>query len=165
MSTILKWILGIAAAGLIVYGFVLPRLDKKELLGEPFPSQGQTHIEIRATHPAYNSNPPTSGPHYVKPADWGVYETELPDEQLVHNLEHGGIWISYTGINPETKRAIENFAKKHPDKIIVTPRTKNDSAIELASWTRLLKLDAFDETAAAAFVNANKNQSPEPYAP
>lgn len=156
--------LGIAAMGLVVYGFVLPRLGKKELIGKPFPSQGQTHIGIGTAHPAYNSNPPTSGPHYAKPADWGIYETELPDEQLVHNLEHGGIWISYNGIDAETKLKIEDFAKKHPDKMIVTQRTKNDIGITLASWTRLLKLDAFDETTTAAFVNANKNKSPEPYA-
>lgn len=160
----MKWILGIAAVVLVVYGFVLPRLGKKELLGQYFVSQGQTHIEIGATHLAYNSNPPTSGPHYVKDADWGIYEAELPDEQLVHNLEHGGIWISYKDIDAETKRTIENFAKQHPNKMIVTPRGKNDSKITLASWTRLLTLDAFDEIQAAAFVKANKNQSPEPYA-
>lgn len=161
----MKWILSIAAFILVVYGFVLPRLGKKDLIGQYVPSQGQVHIGIGATHAAYNSNPPTSGPHYVKPADWSIYETELPDEQLVHNLEHGGIWISYKGIDPETKLAIENFAKKHPDKMIVTPREKNDSTVALASWTQILKLDAFDETTALQFMNANKNQSPEPYAP
>lgn len=59
------------------------------LLGEEFPNLGQQHIDIGTEHIAYNSNPPTSGPHYIQPANWGVYETTLPDEQLVHNLEHG----------------------------------------------------------------------------
>ncbi len=164
MNMILKWILGIIAAGLFAYGFIILRLGEKELLGQYFPSQGQIHIPVGKTHPAYDSNPPTSGWHYEKPADWGIYQTELPDERLVHNLEHGGIWISYNGIDGETKSKIENFAKQHADKMIVTPRTKNEDMIVLASWTQLLRMDTFDETMAAAFMHANKNQSPEPYA-
>lgn len=166
MKKIIQWSMGIIAIVVVFYyGFIAPRLTKKEVLGEAFPSQGQTHIEIGATHPTYNSNPPSSGHHYAKPADWGVYQTELPDEQLVHNLEHGGIWISYKDIDAETKSKIEDFAKQHPNKMIVTPRAKNDKKIALASWTRLLTLDAFDEATASAFVSANKNQAPEPYAP
>src|SRR3989344_5078 len=54
-------------------------------------------VAVGASHEAYNSNPPTSGPHYEQPSRWGVSQAELPDEQLIHNLEHGGIWISYVG--------------------------------------------------------------------
>src|SRR3989338_5338229 len=71
--------------------------------GEPFPIQGRDHIAVGAQHEPYRSNPPTSGSHYAQPADWGVYEQELPDEQLIHNLEHGGIWISYKDIDQDTK--------------------------------------------------------------
>src|ERR1700733_10453690 len=64
--------------------------------GQTFENQGQTHITEGSTdHPTYNSNPPTSGWHWPSPAAWGVYPNGQPDERLVHNLEHGGIWISY----------------------------------------------------------------------
>lgn len=133
-------------------------------IGESIPNLGQEHIAIGASHKAYNSNPPTSGPHYAQPADWGVYQEPLPDEELVHNLEHGGIWISYKDIDADTKSKLEAIGKANPGSVVVTPRPANDSKIALASWTRLMKLDSSDETKILDFIKANKNKSPEPLA-
>ena len=63
--------------------------------GERVPGQGTTHIQIGQSHPAYNSNPPTSGWHPPQTVQWGLPRTEIPDEFAVHNLEHGGTWITY----------------------------------------------------------------------
>ena len=66
----------------------------RPLPGEKLPDLGREHIEI-GKEVTYNSNPPTSGSHYV---DWvraGVY-TELKDDRnLVHSLEHGYVVMSY----------------------------------------------------------------------
>ena len=43
----------------------------------------------------YNTIPPTSGRHWDAWSDCGFYNYPLPDELLVHNLEHGNIVISY----------------------------------------------------------------------
>ena len=43
----------------------------------------------------YNSLPPTSGEHWPTPARCGFYEEGLPDERVVHNMEHGNIVVSY----------------------------------------------------------------------
>jgi hypothetical protein len=166
MKKILKWGIGILVAGGAIYGLVILSRQSgivKEQIGESFPIQGQTHIAVGATHPAYNSDPPTSGWHYAQPANWGVYQNELPDEQLIHNLEHGGIWISYKGIDDATISALEKIAKSE-SKIILEPRSKDDAPIVLASWGRLQKLQIFDEAAVRNFISANKNQSPEPLA-
>src|SRR3989344_2756284 len=120
-------------------------------------------VAVGASHEAYNSNPPTSGPHYEQPSRWGVSQAELPDEQLIHNLEHGGIWISYVGIDDSTIAALEKIAKSQ-SKVIVEPRAKNDAPIVLASWERLLKLEKFDEQIILDFIKSNKNRSPEPFA-
>ena len=130
--------------------------------GVAFSIMGRDHIAVGATHAPYNSNPPTSGPHYAQPADWGVYDKELPDEQLVHNLEHGGIWISYKGIDADTKSKLEAFAKKYSGSVIMTPRALDDTKIVLASWGRLEKFETFDEQMMTAFIKANTNKSPEP---
>lgn len=100
---------------------------------------GQDHIKIGEAHKAYNSNPPSSGPHYEEPAQEGYYDAELPDEQLVHNLEHGDIWIAYhPRISQEMKDALKQF---DASKVIITPRAKNDTDIALVAWTRV---DAFN---------------------
>jgi hypothetical protein len=164
IKRIITWSISIALIFLGMYGIViLSRQGQKARPGEIFAIQGQQHIDIGASHIAYNSNPPTSGPHYVQPANWGVYQTELPDEQLIHNLEHGGIWISYTGIASTTQIDLEKLAKSYT-KIIVEPRTKDDAPIILASWGRLEKFQTYDEQAIVAFIKANTNKSPEPMA-
>jgi hypothetical protein len=132
--------------------------------GQVFENLGSEHIEVGASHKPYNSNPPTSGPHYVQPADWGIYDKELPDEQLVHNLEHGGIWISYKDIDPDTKAKLEAIGKANPGSVVVTPRTQNDTPIVVSSWTRLEKLTTYNEATILDFIKANKNKSPEPLA-
>lgn len=160
----MKWTIGIIVVIAIGYGVViLVRQGQQPRPGEAFPIQGQEHIAVGVSHEAYNSNPPTSGPHYAQPANWGVYQIELPDEQVIHNLEHGGIWISYTDIDDTTKMALENIAKSR-SKIIVTPRSKNDAPITLASWGKLQKFQTLDEQAIQVFIEANSNKSPEPFA-
>ena len=43
----------------------------------------------------YNTIPPTSGDHWASWAKCGFYEEGLPDELIVHNLEHSMVVISY----------------------------------------------------------------------
>ncbi len=103
------------------------------LLGQvqTFPILSRDHIQPGQTHPPYNSNPPTNGWHYPVWADWGIYTQTIPDEYLVHNLEHGGIWISYR------------------------------SAISLAAWGVLLNLDHFDAATIKAFIATYRFHGPE----
>ncbi len=58
------------------------------------PDQGRNHVPA-GTAEKYNSNPPTSGPHYAQWEKPGIYSKVLPDGNLIHSLEHGYIVISY----------------------------------------------------------------------
>lgn len=159
------WAIAVLILGASVYGlYVLVSQSAKSRPGEAISILGKDHVAVGAAHPAYNSNPPTSGWHYAEPADWGVHLKELPDEQLIHNVEHGGIWISYKDIDEKTKSALEAVGKRYPRSIVITPRSANDSKIALVSWGRLEKLDSFDETKIIDFIQANINKSPEPLA-
>lgn len=150
-------------AGLVWLFVFAPSRPERQRPGEAFDIQGQTHIAVGATHEAYNSNPPSSGPHYAQPATWGVHDTELPDEQVVHNLEHGGIWISYKGIDATTTVALGDITRSQ-SKVIMAPRANNDAPIVLVSWGRVQKFQTYDEQSILAFIKANKNRSPEPLA-
>ena len=68
--------------------------------GTSVPDQGggNLHMPRGDEHPPYNSVPGTSGWHYSDsgaPIAWGIYNEFIPDEVLVHNLEHGGVGIHY----------------------------------------------------------------------
>ncbi|MCF7905731.1 DUF3105 domain-containing protein [Candidatus Gracilibacteria bacterium] len=161
-----KWIVTLCVIGLSIYVFsLLVSQTRTSRPGESIAIQGREHIPIGSPSPEYNSNPPTSGPHYVKATNWGVYQEELQDENLVHSLEHGGIWISYQpNIDEETKEQLEAIGKTHSGSVVVSPRSANDSPIAIASWGRLEKLIEFDEEDIIEFIKRNKNRSPEPFA-
>ena len=56
----------------------------------------QDHIaEGESESVEYNSNPPTSGPHYEEKARHGMRSNPIADGHLVANLEQGDIWISF----------------------------------------------------------------------
>lgn len=99
--------------------------------------QEASHIKIEDQHPAYNSNPPTSGPHWADPVRPGVFDKSQPDEGVVHSLEHGMIWISYTSSIPDmAKEVLRKITRGHAG-IVLTVRDANDADIALAGWGRL----------------------------
>lgn len=164
IKTVVLWTIGFAAIAGMIYGLIRSaNQSEQNRPGQAYAIQGQEHIAIGANHPEYNSNPPTSGWHYEQEATWGVSQVELPDEQLIHNLEHGGIWISYTGIDDATKSALEKIAQSQ-SKVVVEPRVKDDAPIVVASWGRAQKFQALDEQGILNFIKANSNRSPEPFA-
>ncbi|HET6781858.1 MAG TPA: DUF3105 domain-containing protein [bacterium] len=156
----------ITLAGIVLLALLIGvwavRASTRPKPGVAYPNQGRDHISRGAPHPPYNSNPPTSGWHDPSPAPWGLYTNEIADEILVHNLEHGGIWISYR--DPKDQEVIDQLAeliKRFPSKVIVTPRPKNDSRIAVAAWTRLLTLEQYDEEQILDFIKAHRNRGPE----
>ena len=132
--------------------------------GKSIEIQPAKHIQPGESHPSYNSNPPTSGWHYRKQAEWGFYSNELPDERVIHNLEHGGIWIAYTNVSDRTRSKLQQLAQEYPKSVIVTRRSENNVPLAVASWGRLMKLQSFDRDRIAEFIEKNMNHSPEPMA-
>lgn len=152
------------ALGLAIFGFsFLGRRPAEGGPGESIPDQGAQHVAI-GTPFNYNSNPPTSGPHFANPAEWGVYTEEIHDQILIHNLEHGGIWVSYRpGVASRTVERLEAIAKEYGRKMIMAPRQANDTDIALAAWNHLDKFSAaeFSEERVRSFIKAYRNRGPE----
>lgn len=131
--------------------------------GEEISIVSREHINVGDPHEPYNSNPPTSGPH-AAPAEWGISPEEIPDENAIHNLEHGGIWISYKDLDEESLTSLKDITRRNRTSVVLSPREANDNTIAVASWGRLLKLDTVDEELINEFIKQNKNKSPEPLA-
>jgi len=123
---------------------------------------GRDHIASGTAGSGYDSNPPSSGPHWPAAANNGVYDKELPDEQLIHNLEHGHVWISY---KPDTaddvKNKLKEIVEKDSWKVVLEPREQNDSQIALVSWGRVLKMDQPDFGKIEEFIKTYRNRGPE----
>ncbi len=124
---------------------------------------GRDHIAEGSPRLTYNSNPPTSGPHYAEPALLGLYDKELPDERVLHNLEHGEIWVSY---HPRIKEQIVgDLSALLRARVIITPRSANDTDIAVATWGRLdtfnLEGKPLDTVRISDFIKRYQNQGPE----
>ncbi|HEY9860676.1 MAG TPA: DUF3105 domain-containing protein [Candidatus Obscuribacterales bacterium] len=142
-----------------------PRPANAELPGTALPKLGQDHVP-ETERVKYNSNPPTSGPHYAIWAQWGIHAKAPLDERLVHNLEHGGVIISYKPDQiqgqelEQIKAQVRELSKTNP-RIILTPRQNMDTAIALTAWGYLQKLDRYDPATVEAFYNAHVARGPE----
>ena len=60
----------------------------------------------------YSSFPPTSGDHWSTPVRCGFYIQAVPDEMVVHNMEHSNIIVSY---NLTTRDDLETLKDVYDD--------------------------------------------------
>jgi hypothetical protein len=120
------------------------------------------HLNPGEPAPIYNSNPPTSGPHDPRWEDIGVHLEALDDVNLVHNLEHGHIWISYRDADDtEAIDLLKKLAGQFPRYVIVTHRPEDETRIAAAAWGRLLTLDELDQEALEQFAVRYLDHAPE----
>ena len=140
--------LALGAVGLVVFALVG---GGNTPIGQEVRSAGGVHIDDGTPPPAgsYTSVPATSGPHWETPAQWGVYPTALPEAQVVHNLEHGGIviWYDRDRVGDAVVEDLTSFVRGQVSgsryKFILSPWDGDDfgHGVAVTAWTRLLYLD------------------------
>ena len=128
------------------------------------------------TKPDWNSNPPTSGPHYQEWAVWNFYDDEVPLVKSVHNLEHGGVVIHYGPQVPQSElEELRAFYDDDPNGILVAALPSNGDEITLSAWTApdaatgttdigrgwLARCAGFDQDAFSTFVEEHRYKGPE----
>jgi hypothetical protein len=123
--------------------------------GEQFADQGNEHIQTATDpHVAYNSDPPTSGPHLPYIAPWGVHTRPIPIELQVHNLEDGGVVVQYNCDCPDVADKLRSIVRKYDKYVLLAPYPTMNSRIALTAWTRLDRFDVFDEKRIVRFIEA-----------
>jgi hypothetical protein len=125
--------------------------------GIPMPDQGNEHIETETSpHVAYNSDPPTSGPHMPYVAPWGVHTEPVRKELQVHNLEDGGVAIQYNCPSgcPDLVARLKAIADRYEEHVILAPYPGMKTRIALTAWTRIDAFDDFDEGRIVRFIAA-----------
>ena len=112
----------------------------------------------------YQSDPPTSGPHWPTPTEAGFYADRQWPEALVHALEHGNIVIYYDAPGEESLTTIRGWTGLYRgvwDGVVATPKPGLATEIILTAWRRVLRLDPFDSAGAAAFIDRFRGRGPE----
>lgn len=138
---------------------------------QTYPMQGNIHIANGKASPvAYNSAPPTSGPHYPNIVAWQIYTEPFRYEQLVHNLEDSGVIIYYqcAAACPELVAELRAVAQPFIDggrHVVVVPNeptwtlpdgdqphTDMGAPIAVTAWRKLLKLETVDAEKIGQFI-------------
>ncbi len=111
-----------------------------------YPDQGHDHIPLPAfPHAPYLSEPPASGPHTPYTAPWGIHKKPVPDEILIHNLEHGGVVLGYRCLDcPEVAAGLARLAAGYP-LVVVAPNPKLPAPIVLSAWQHTLRVQALND--------------------
>lgn len=139
-----------------------------------YPERSHSVTDPGGTSPLWNTDPPTSGPHYGIAGIFGMYEEEVQLARVVHNLEHGGIYILYGEDVPEaTVDQLRSFYDDHQTGTIMAPLDRLGDRFALGAWVSegdsnrgfLAKCKTFDEDAASAFFSALQFRGPERFDP
>lgn len=122
-----------------------------------------------ATSKQWNTFPPTSGPHYGEPAIFGAYSEPLQQARVIHDLEHGGVFIQYGNKVPQSTVAqLQAFYDNHKPGTILSPLPRLGKQIALGAWVHtnedatkgtnghgyLAKCTRFDDKAYSAFLRS-----------
>ena len=118
-----------------------------------FPSQ--LHIG-EVEEGGYNTVPPTSGRHWDAWSDCGFYNYPLPDELLVHNLEHGNIIISYNLDSDDEIEALRQAVEAIPfaAEFAIVRRYDRipEGMVALTTWGVLDRMMGVDPDRIAGFI-------------
>jgi hypothetical protein len=162
----------------VVFGYVYQRWSTQQTAaeavaayrpttGNPDPSKNIPGVEIAnyragqhvrpGQRVAYDKAPPFGGPHDgVWAACTGVvYPTPVRNENMVHSLEHGAVWIAY---NPDVVKgaALDQLTARADGKpyTMASPYPGLDRPISLQSWGHRLKVDRADDPRIDQFITA-----------
>lgn len=132
-------------------------------MGEKMADLGQEHVSRNESHPAYNSNPPTSGWHWADGvAGAGIKSEAVPDELMLHSMEHGAAVVWYReDMAPAELETVKAAFVSASGKKIMLPRKDLDVPVALTSWGYLLKLETIDAAKIKEFIETNNDRAPE----
>ena len=157
-NTLTVWV----AAGLVVIvGVVLVVVSAQS--GDDGPAatapEGTREFEIESashveTPVSYEVSPAVGGDHHPAWQNCGAYPEPVIEENAVHSLEHGAVWITYQPdlADPE----INNLADRANGEthILVTPYEGQDAPIVLSAWGRQLEVTDADDEQVDQFLEA-----------
>jgi hypothetical protein len=112
----------------------------------------------------YPQTPPVGGKHSAIWQNCGVYSAPVQNENAVHSLEHGAMWITYRPDVPATEiAAIADDVSGQPYGL-VSPYPGLPSPIVATAWGVQLKLQSASDPRLKSFINTYKSGShaPEP---
>lgn len=112
----------------------------------------------------YPTTPPAGGPHADAWLACGSYDEPVPDENAVHALEHGTVWITHA---PDlSAEDVDGLRAQLPEEGIISPHDDLPGPAVVTVWGRQLVLDGADDPRLGLFLReyGDGHTAPEPFA-
>lgn len=129
-----------------------------------FTNLSRDHVEGPITYPQV---PPVGGPHNPVWMNCGIYDKPIPNENAVHSLEHGAVWITYQpDLSDSAVEQLRALVRGH-NHVLLSPYPSLPAPVVASAWGVQLRANSADDPALAKFVATYENgpQTPEPGAP
>jgi len=123
------------------------------------PVDGALHVDGEVDYGEH----PAGGDHNAIWLNCGRYDQPVPEENAVHSLEHGAIWITYpTGSDSVFVDALAPYANQL--KVIVSPVDGQTSPVLVTGWGVQLETDDPADSRIDQFIAAfiGGGNAPEP---
>lgn len=122
--------------------------------------------EHKTTVISYAESPPIGGPHSPIWADCTgtVYPNQIANENAVHDLEHGAVWITYKPGLPSDQLDVLTKLVSGNEYMILTPYAGLKTNVSLQAWGYQLFVDSASDPRVERFINAlklNQTNTPE----
>lgn len=101
----------------------------------------------------YPTSPPIGGDHNEIWANCKFYDDPVPDENAVHSLEHGAVWVAYGPDAPAQELDALRGLAASESHLIVTPYEGMSSTYVLSAWERRLELDSIGDPRFGQFLS------------
>ncbi|WP_069625971.1 DUF3105 domain-containing protein [Streptomyces niveus] len=152
-------------------GYLLVTIKGEEESARSTPIKGEkTWEDLSRNHVpqtvSYPMTPAAGGDHAQAwmNCDGDVYAKEVPQENAVHALEHGAVWVTYNTKAPAADiKTLEETVSKTPYSLL-SPHPKQKSPITVTAWGRQLELNTASDPRLTTFLTkyVQGPQTPEP---
>jgi Protein of unknown function (DUF3105) len=132
-----------------------------DCLVEFIPAESTQHV---ADPVDYTDRPPTSGDHNACWAEWGVHTEAVPDDNWVHNLEHGGLVFLYNcpdGCEAEVAELTSLVLSFDAGRALLTPYAEMEWKFAAVAWQNRMLTSCVDVDAFRSFFDENVANAPE----
>ena len=112
----------------------------------------------------YAQTPPAGGEHNPVWQNCGFYDEPVADENAVHSLEHGAVWITYSpDLSQDQVDQLRDRAHSQT-YVLVSLYPDLPSPVVASAWGKQLRLESADDPDLERFVRAYRQgpQTPEP---
>jgi uncharacterized protein DUF3105 len=141
--------------------------DKKPtvaLTGVQTFTETRNHVSGTVNYP---QTPPAGGDHNPVWLKCGIYTSPVPNENAVHDLEHGAVWITYQPTLPKADIDKLTSYAKGQTYLDLSPYPNLPAPVVVSAWGKQLRLTGASDPRLQAFVKKYKGgaQTPEPGSP